>query len=274
MQSTRKDICQQTLEAIIDGRIDDAGKSHLSTCENCRQMSADVSALTELSSVYDESEHLNLKKRVINRLGPLIQTGPVKAPATSSSSFYRWLISLSLAGSLAIMLIISNQPAPVKSDAVSSLPVVATAESQTFSISVNGKPATTVSMDSPVSLFNNEKALIKLADNSEIFVDGPSRLTIKPRGFHLLAGKATATVEPGKNTFVATTIHGKIEVLGTIFTCETNPGATTVSVLRGKVKVAANDGSEKILVAGESSQLASEADVGSKTEGIPKISQE
>lgn len=274
MQSTQKDKCQQTIEVIIDGQIDDACQSHLSACESCRQITANVSALTYLSSSYDDSEHLNLKKRVINRLAPLIKNGPATVPAKNSSSWYRWLISLSLAGSLAIMLMISNQPAPVEPGAANRPPIIAVAESQTFSMSINGKASATISMDSPVSLFNNENALIKLADDSEIMVEGPSRLTIKPRGFHLLAGKATATVEPGKTSFVATTIHGRVEVLGTIFTCETSPRTTIVSVKRGRVKVVANDGNEKILGAGESSHLTSENDVGSKTEGIPKISQE
>lgn len=277
MKPIQNEICQQTLEAFIDGKIDAGAKAHLAICDNCRQMVENISALAERSSVYEDSEHLNLKKRVLNRLNPLIQQASSSSQATTASSrpsWLAWVISASLAGAFTILLFVSNQPVSIKQEAPVAPIVISSAQSSTFEISVNGQKPAIISMDSLVSLFNNETAVIKLADKSEILVEGPARLTMQPRGFHLLAGKVTATVEPDSTPFIATTMHVKIQVLGTIFSCETTTSTTTVAVKRGAVKLTGNNGSEKILRAGETSLFVSDIDPASKTEGIPLISKE
>lgn len=275
MKTSQNEICQQTLEAFIDGRTDDGSRAHLATCANCRQMVASISALAERSSAYEENEHLNLKKQVLNRLKPLIQQVPVSAPTQASRpSWLSWLVSLSLAGAVTVLLLISSQPTATRPEAIVKPIIVSAVESSSFEISVNGKKPATISMDSLVSLFDKETAVIKLADKSEILVEGPARLTVQPRGFHLLAGKVTATVEPDSTPFIATTMHVKIQVLGTIFTCETTASTSNVTVKRGSVKLIANNGSEKILHAGETAQFISDLDPASKTEGIPLISKE
>lgn len=274
MGNSQKELCEKILEALIDGTIDDAGKAHLSNCKNCQQMNSTLAALATRQSVYDENDNLNLKKRVINRLSPIITTPAPPKTAHRSSSPSKWLIGISIGSAIALMMLLNQQPIPSKPNVTVAPPKFAAVDSHSFKISVNGKTTNTISMDSPVSLFNNENAVVTLDDHSQIEINGPARLTIKPRGFHLLAGKATATVEPSSTPFIATTVHGKIEVLGTIFTCETWPGATSVAVTKGKVKVTDNDGTEMVLVAGESTKLLADNDAASKTEDIPKISQE
>jgi len=274
MDNQDKNICQQAIEAIINSNVNEKLDLHIRGCSECRQMADTISALKKHDSAFGYQENLNLKKRVINRILPIIQATEnlKKGPAANEFS-WKWLFAAALTAAFFFSINLLQQPQKQQTDNLQQLPIVARDNSATFDISVNGKAFVKASMDNPVSLFNNETAIINLGQDSTISISGPARLTVQPKGFHLLSGKATATVKPGSGNFTATTVHGRIEVLGTIFSCETSPSGTIVSVERGRVKVSDNSGKEKILSAGEKIQIG-QNDNSSGKEGIPLISKE
>ncbi len=279
MKSRNEQGCHDFIEAIIDEKVDMNFSDHVADCETCQQAHNLIKEFSHLDSAFAKDDHINLQKIVINRLLPIIQAPQPpqinsEGSKAAAGSWLSWLIGLSLAGAFLFALVSSSQPSTRPNQQAPRLPIVASADSQTFLIAVNNKESITVSMDNPVSLFNNETAVVKLADQSEIVLVGPSRMTVKPRGFHLLNGKATATVKPGEKPFIATTMHGSIEVIGTIFTCETSLASSKISVAQGKIKVVDNGGHETFLKAGESTTLSAENASQKQTEGIPKISEE
>lgn len=265
--------CQQTMEALINNEVKQELQLHIGNCENCRQMAETVTALQKFGSAFDPTENLNLKKRVINRLLPVIKQPSARGEPRTQLFSWRYILAAAMAVVALFSISQFKQKDLPQTDNLSKLPIIAKGDPATFDISVNGKSPVKVSMDNPISLFSNETALVSLADGSSISVSGPARMTVQPRGFHLLSGKATATVIPGSGQFAATTIHGRIEVLGTVFTCETSPSRTVVSVQRGKVRVADNNGDTKILEAGDKTEIGQETSVNS-TEVIPLISRE
>lgn len=263
--------CENAVEQALSGNP--ANQEHVAGCEQCRQMIATISAIRNEAAPADLSaEFPQLKASVMKRLRPILKE---KYGDERSESFLQsWFFKFTL-GAAALLLIFSmtipiiGDKIPDKISGKNSLPIVLT---QNFSISVNRSEARSVSLDNPVSLFSGETAEITLPDSSILKVEGPARLTLAPRGFHLASGFLTATVSKGKGTFTGTTPHGQIEVLGTVFSCDSTAQKTVVKVIEGKVKVKPDKGSEKILTAGETAEMHNEASPDSET--IPSIDSE
>jgi hypothetical protein len=216
-------------------------------------------------------EFPGLKARVLKRLQPVLEQKYQKT--AERSIFSSWFFRFALIGAAVILLVVIqfNAGTRVANKQKPALPIQL---SQGFRISVNKKPAQQVSMDNPVSLFKSEKAVITLPEGSRLKVQGPARLSISPRGFHLTRGALTAEVSKRPETFTGTTPHGKIEVLGTIFSCETTPNKTTVRVVQGKVKVIPDKGKHEILKAGDSTEMKNKKGISAASETIPSIDSE
>jgi len=266
-----KTSCENQIERFLAGENPD--RDHLESCEQCRQMIATIAAIKKDAAPANPAlEFPHLKAAVMKRLKPVLKSK--FAEERSESFLHSWFFKLAL-GAAAFVLLLSmtlpvlRQKAPDQTVVRNSLPIVLT---QNFKISVNGQAEKEVSLDNPVSLFAGEAAQITLPDASTLKVDGPARLSIAPRGFHLASGFLTASVCKGKGTFVATTPHGQIEVLGTVFSCDSTAQKTVVKVIEGKVKVKPDQGSEQVLSAGETAEMHNEVSTGSET--IPSIDSE
>jgi hypothetical protein len=277
-QNHQDEICQQILEEIIDGKSDDITHAHLENCPDCRQVAASLAQLATLDSALDSSGNPGLKKRVLNRLSPIMtarqhRPQPQAHPA-AKNSYLAWLLGLSFAGAMAVIMFFGNQPMPLPERLPVTPVKTAAVDSQTFTLSLNQQPPATVSMDSPVSLFNNETALIRLPDNSTIQLEGPARLTVKPRGFHLLSGKAQPALPQTTRPLLPPPSMDGLRFSARFSHALPARLTPTVAVERGKVRVIDNSGRETILIAGEKTRITTDDDAASKTEGIPRISEE
>ncbi len=259
--------CEDVLDQALSGK--GPNQTHLSACRQCRHTLATIQAISELPTA-TAIEYQTLKGQVMKRLIPILKEK--YADEKPVSFFQSWFFRLAL-GAAALILAFSvsfpmlNKDVPVKPR--NSLPIVLT---QNFKISVNGEAKKEVSLDNPVSLQPGEKATITIPDGSSLKVEGPARLTIAPRGFHLTSGFLTASVVKNPQTFTASTPHGQIFVLGTVFSCDSTTHKTVVKVIEGRVKVKPDQGSEKVLSAGDSVEM--QADAVNASETIPSIDSE
>ncbi|MEW6710587.1 MAG: FecR family protein [Candidatus Riflebacteria bacterium] len=259
--------CEDVLDQAINGKS--LNQPHLSACQQCRHTLATIQAIRELPAV-SAAEYPALKSQVMKRLIPILKEK--YADEKPVSFLQSWFFRLAL-GAAALVMVFAvsfpmlNKDVPVEPR--NSLPIVLT---QNFKISVNGGAVKDVSLDNPVSLLPGEKATITIPDGSSLQVEGPARLTIAPRGFHLTSGFLTASVVKNPQTFAASTPHGQIFVLGTVFSCDSTTHKTVVKVIEGRVKVKPDQGSEKVLSAGESVEM--QADTVNASETIPSIDSE
>ncbi|GAB4271484.1 MAG: hypothetical protein Kow0029_09230 [Candidatus Rifleibacteriota bacterium] len=268
--------CKNTIEQIIDGKeLTEESKAHTSSCKSCQLVISTTKEIVENGEPANFSDlYPDLKQKVMKRLVPVMNQKFKAQKPTSifSEHFFRFVF----AGAAIILAFIAivpkvHRPLPEKktylsSDAINS--------AQVFEISVNGNTAIKSSLDNPVSLFANETAEITIPDGSSLKVRGPARLAICPRGFHLIEGSLTAKVARGNTKFTGTTPHGKIEVLGTVFSCESTAQKTVVKVIEGKVKVIPDIGTAVTLTAGESTEMMTSDAVSSDSETIPSIDSE
>ena len=90
-----------------------------------------------------------------------------------------------------------------------------------------------------------------MPDGSELLARGPAALHARNRSFHLSVGIVQARVKPGNESFIATTPHGSVEVVGTVFTLKTASEGTSVEVTEGKVLVRFHGTPPSLLTAGQ-----------------------
>ena len=195
------------------------------------------------------------------------------ADALSNLSWL-WKLSLAFVIVTAVLVTTLYQPAakispPGITPQITSLPA-----QHSFTLTVNGGERREVSLDSPVALFAGDSGEITLPDRSRLLVSGPARLTLAPRGFHLLQGQVKAEVARGTEEFSATTPHVIITVLGTVFVCETQSRFTTVEVLSGKVRVSSDNAPAVILGPGEKSRMGQQTVGSTETGTIPSLDSE
>ena len=265
--------CFKLIDQVIDSKkLNTELQQHAKECPVCGQAIETIKAISNNGRAADYSaEFPGLKTKVLQRLQPIFKQ---KYQQNNTHAWFsNWFFRFALIGAAVILLVVIQFKTGIEmtNKQKRTLPIQL---SQGFRISVNNKPVQQVSMDNPVSLFKHEKAVITLPEGSRLRVQGPARLSISPRGFHLMRGILTAEVSKSPETFTGTTPHGKIKVLGTIFSCETSPDKTTVKVIQGKVKVIPDNAEPQILIAGDSTDMKNKKGLSSASETIPSIDSE
>jgi hypothetical protein len=268
-KSNNTNTCHETIEQVIDGQ---ETSSHLESCDSCRTMAQTAGTIKNDGKPADYANDFpGLKEKVLHRLMPIFKRRFQAEKRNEASFFSSWVFKLAIA-TAAVVMFFALSFRPTSSGSVNKADYLPIKLMQTFKMSVNAKPLIEVSIDSPVSLFEGETAQIIVPDGSKLKVSGPARLTVLPRGFHLISGSLVAEVTRSNSSFAASTPHGQIEVLGTIFSCISTSQKTTVKVIQGKVKVAPDNGSAVIITAGETAEMNSKKSSDSET--IPSIDSE
>lgn len=269
-------ICQDFLESVLDRQsLDSRGLQHTQNCSGCRQALVMLEQIKRESTTYGDESHPELKLKLIRKLAPLVAARSEEAKPSSASMLAQfWKFALAFAVIIVALATILHQPpavliAPTGTPQIASLP-----QQHSFTLALNGGKPEQVSLDNPVALFANDSGEITLPDQSRLLVKGPARLTLAPRGFHLLQGHVRAAVARGSEEFAATTPHGIITVLGTVFVCETHSRFTTVEVLSGKVRVSSDNAPEIILGPGEKSRMGQQTAGSTETGTIPSLDRE
>ena len=271
-------ICQDCLETLIDrSSPDNRVLQHLSSCNACQQTASTLELIKREGTAFADENHPELKLRIVKTLAPLVAARKEYAQKDADAlSNLSWLWKLSLAFVIVTAVLVTTlyQPAakispPGITPQITSLPA-----QHSFTLTVNGGERREVSLDSPVALFAGDSGEITLPDRSRLLVSGPARLTLAPRGFHLLQGQVKAEVARGTEEFSATTPHGIITVLGTVFVCETQSRFTTVEVLSGKVRVSSDNAPAVILGPGEKSRMGQQPVSSTETGTIPSLDSE
>ncbi|MBU1108252.1 MAG: FecR family protein [Candidatus Riflebacteria bacterium] len=274
--SENEKLCQDCLESVLNRQSPDSRTlQHMQSCDGCRQTIATIELLKREDSAYGDESHPELKLKLIKKLAPIV-TARSEVPKASLATSFAWLWKLSIA---VIVLVAAWSTLTTQSTTVikppAGTPQIASLPQQyTFTLSLNGGESQQVSMDNPVALFANDSGEITLPDRSRLLVKGPARLTLAPRGFHLLQGHVRAEVTRGMGEFVATTPHGIVTVLGTVFVCESYSRYTTVEVLSGKVRVSSDHAPATVLGPGEKSRMGQQKASSSETETIPSLDSE
>lgn len=269
--------CQTSIDQVMNENSLNADmQAHVGSCEGCQTTIATLNAISENGAPADYScEFPGLKQRVLRAIKPIMKAQ--YAQESSGSPFSGWVFRLVFAGTALVLLLAAVSPiwqqSPGK-DSPKPNGAVQMTSAKSFKISVDGKPFTESSIDNPVSLFSGETASIKTPDGSLLKVKGPTRLNVTPRGFHLLSGSLVAEVVKDSTAFIGTTPHGQIEVLGTVFSCDSSAQKTIVKVFAGKVKVTPDCGLPVILKPGDFTEMTSNAAVSSGSETIPSIDSE
>lgn len=269
-------ICQDLLESVVDRQSPDGRLlQHASNCPECQQSLTTLELLRQEGTAYGDESHPELKLKLIRKLAPIVTSRASEAkPSTVGILAPLWKLALAFAVIIIALATMLHQPPsavtpPPVTPQMASLP-----QQHSFTISVNGGEIRLVSLDNPVALFGNDSGEITLPDQSRLLVQGPARLTLAPRGFHLLQGHVKAEVARGSEEFAATTPHGIITVLGTVFVCETHSRFTTVEVLSGKVRVSSDNAPEIILGPGEKSRMGLQTAGSTETGTIPSLDRE
>ncbi len=274
-------ICRKCREAISGGEADllhdPSLQQHLAACPECASMLNTIGHLRQQGSAFAGESYAELKIRIMQRLEPALQqrrnaaAEPVRPPVVTDSWFLKFASVFCIAV-LGIVLIYQNHPPVEHRPEAVQQPVISTAPTS-FMITLNSGAPTQVSLDNPVSLFNGDSAVVNVPDGSTLHVTGPARLNVCPRGFHLLQGHLKAEVVAGKGEFIATTPHGQITVLGTVFTVAADQRRTLVEVISGRVRVSGDNHAETILNAGEKTEMY-QPGISSETETIPAVDSE
>ncbi len=274
-------ICQKCREAISGSEADllrdPSLQQHLATCPECASMLNTIGHLRQQGSAFAGESYPELKIRIMQRLEPALQQRRNAAaeparPTFVTGNWFLKLASVFCITVLGIILIYQNFNPATPGPAAPPQAVISTAPTS-FMIALNAGTPTQVSLDNPISLFKGDSAVINVPDGSTLHVTGPARLNVCPRGFHLLQGQIKAEVVAGKGEFVATTPHGQITVLGTVFTVTTDQRRTLVEVTSGRVRVSGDNHTETVLNAGEKTEMY-QPGISSETEIIPAVDSE
>lgn len=270
--------CQKCLDAIMSGQLPDREmQAHMASCQACIQAVHTLESLKREDSAFSHESYPELKLKIMRRLEPVLEKSRMaqvhEKTCFSWSLLFRTSFAIAVVMLVCFSLFIGRGPAIVVSPPEVDLAETAT-RADSFMLALNGKEATQISLDNPVSVFAGETAEITVPDGSKLKVVGPARLTVAQRGFHLLQGRLQASVVKGAGEFIGTTPHGQIVVLGTVFICETDARKTLVEVVSGKVKVTADGSEPKLLSAGEKIEMCQSGAVSTETETIPAIDSE
>jgi transmembrane sensor len=117
------------------------------------------------------------------------------------------------------------------------------------------RPTLLADLSADVVTARGEQRRVTLADGSAVLLDADSALALRfgtdERRLRLLRGTAFFEVVPGTAPFVVEAAEGEVRVLGTSFAVALAGEDTTVSVLSGRVEVAATGGRRTVLGAGQ-----------------------
>lgn len=272
------DLCHRCLEALTSSEAHLHApeiQAHLSSCSSCRQMLETLEHLRREGSAFAGESHPELKLKIMRNLEPALEKRRACQSSTGPTQTRGWFWLLS--SCLAVVLVafvslytlnrqpILTPPEPIQ-HFTASVPT-------SFIMSMNGKTPIEISLDSPVSLFAGEAASIIVPDGSQLHVEGPARLNVLPRGFHLLQGHLRAEVAAAGTDFTGTTPHATITVLGTVFSVTADQRHTRVEVSSGRVRVEADGRAPLILNTGDVTEISPHSPT-TETEIIPEIDNE
>ncbi len=272
------EMCQKCLEALTGSEQQlhhPEILAHLESCPSCAQMLSTIEHLHREGSAFVGESHPDLKLRIMRSLEPALEQRRARNTVASASVARGWFWQL-LSG-IAVLLIVAVSIFGTRHPEIVSPPTtgpVTASIPTSFMMVVNGGVPTQVSLDNPVSLFAEETATVTVPDGSTLQVNGPARLNILPRGFHLVQGRLQAEVVKGQGEFTGTTPHGQITVLGTVFKVETDQRKTLVEVISGRVRVQADGQQATILADGEKTELHQPENISTQTETIPAVDSE
>ncbi len=273
-------MCQKCLEAITgpeSQHLDPEMLHHLETCSSCARQLKVFEQLQHEGSAFSGDSFPELKLNIMRRLEPALEQRRMARAAASSTADFSWLWKFVpvLTSVLIVAVLLLNSISPRGNTPALHGPAEISAPSGTgYRLALNNTAPVTVSLDNPVTLIENETAIVTGPDGSLLKVAGPARLNVMPRGFHLLNGHLQAEVVPGLGEFTGTTPHGQITVLGTVFTVDTDHRHTRVAVISGRVKVQADGKEAVLLAAGEKTEISQQTDVSTQTETIPALDKE
>lgn len=271
MATEKQQICDEILDSILteEGKnLSSEHMKHLENCEQCQEALESIGMLqvagSPFKSKYYKIEKQELKNKILTQTAPILNS-LAKANKTSyphnkrSFSFFKTLLAFAVLSCL-IIYVIKTQPSPtnnqlIKPQEFATIENNHSIDSNEYRVTENGTTKS-ISIDNPISLFAKEQVKIELPDGSKGQLTGPARMSIQPRGFHLIQGDLF--IEVAKNEtkpFIGTTPHCEIKVLGTAFNCATTNKGTKVAVKSGKVAVTQNDGTKNILNPGDSAQI-------------------
>lgn len=108
----------------------------------------------------------------------------------------------------------------------------------------------------PAAYANAERApqRVVLDDGTELILNAGTELTVTGRHLELHSGEVLLDVAKADTPFVVTSVHGRVEVLGTRFVVDADTDETVTSVVRGTVRIENVNGAET-LRAGEQGVL-------------------
>lgn len=272
------ELCQRCIEALTGPEAslnNPETQAHLASCSSCARILTTIEHLRQEGSAFACESHPDLKLRIMRSLEPALEkrrASQITAGMTQTRSWF-WLLSSCL--TLLLITVISlytvnRQPILTPPEPLGHLTASVPAS---FMMTVDGKTPAEISLDSPVSLFTGETAVITVPDGSLLHVKGPARLNVLPRGFHLLQGHIRVEAAPADTEFKGTTPHGTITVIGTVFSVFTDQRHTRVEVSSGRVRVDADGQMPVILNAGENTEICPDGP-STETEIIPEIDNE
>lgn len=275
-----KESCQNALDQLIDLENNDKVASLAQGCPECTQMVGVIQSMQKQDSAYTAEKYPQLKQKILKRVAPLITKSAKPTIAEQLSSlFQNWAFNISLGTALAGLLLFAlfvQQPAPNQPQPsfVELPPAGEHINDHHFLLSMNGEAARTVSIDNPISLFAGQECIITAPDGSTLEARGPARLSVNSRGFHLFSGYIKADVVKDETRFVATTPHLQLQVLGTVFSIQSDSRSTLVEVTSGQVFVTPDTGEGKKLSAGESAKFVPDHMGIKATETVPSLDSE
>ena len=208
-------------------------RDHLAQCPGCQGIAADAGKLRSQASAFPDAAPPALRQKVLTRLAP------PPAPAPFWQAWFQPLFVT--AAALVLLFVVFTQPG--------SPP--AAGPGGAWEVSIDGRPRQAFLPDRPFQVASGSEALIAMPDGSELLARGPAALHARNRSFHLSVGIVQARVKPGNESFIATTPHGSVEVVGTVFTLKTASEGTSVEVTEGKVLVRFHGTPPSLLTAGQ-----------------------
>ncbi len=283
------DKCKEAIDALLnESGVNNTSTElleHAAQCPACQNALNVVGQMREHESAFKKEPDSHLKLKIMKKLESELLQNPsevskvVQNPARPGKfSLTRLWQAFALAAVAAAVVLYAMSAGVSYAPIRHSVPVPGSSDfllssNNTYKITVNENPELEISVDNPVTLFDNEIASIEFPDGSKAQLSGPARITILNRGFHLVQGDLFIKVKKLPAEFRGSTPHADITVLGTSFRCIANRQKTVVFVDTGKVRVTSSTGTEKILSAGESTEALKDK-TESETDSIAPIDTE
>ena len=255
-------ICERTICSLNESAgLEAEHSSHLSVCEECQAVERSLKLLSAERPHYFSSSSPSLCKKVTDRAVEIIsdkESGrsllDILSDAALSWRIAAGFVSLAVIAALLVWTGVTPDHKTVDDSRDAPLTVSVPDVQLRYSVdSADSESLVFFPIEQPFDLDGIETVSLSGPDGSSFEFQGPGRVTINQRGFHLAAGAIRATVSKAPGNFLATTPHCSVEVLSTIFSIEVLIDRSVVSVEKGRIRVTDNAMTvEKVLCEGDS----------------------